>query len=80
MPPIFHFQNFDHKLLGIFISLRLHSTFFVLGINLLSSVQSGENLDPIPPINGSVHILCTIITNFIASATEAEIEAVFRNA
>ena len=37
------------------------------------------NLDPVPPWNGAVHVLCTIIANVITSVTEAEIAVVFKN-
>ena len=37
------------------------------------------NLDPPPPWNGAVHVLCHILLQVMASATEAEIGAVFKN-
>ena len=37
------------------------------------------NIDPPPPWNGAVHVVCSIIANVMSSATEAEIAAVFKS-
>ena len=49
-----------HKLLGILIS-SIPQHISAPGHTPTISIQHGENLEPIPPINGVMHILWTII-------------------
>ena len=54
------------------------------GYFFLSDPMSQEELanpdSPLPKINGAIHIICTILQNVMASATEAEVGALFHNA
>ena len=80
MPLTFSSRKRVHVLAGYFYLSSTPQHISAPVHNPTVSVQQGEDLEPIPPINDAVHILCTIIKNVIASATEAEIKAVFRNA
>jgi hypothetical protein len=50
------------------------------GIFFLSSKPTTATNAPIPPLNGPIHIVSTILRNIMASATEAEAGACFLNA
>ena len=75
--------------------LRIHSDASYLSVRVARSRSAGcfylpdpspasdfNHTDPatdLPPINGSVHILCTILKNVIVSATKTEVGVVFIN-
>ena len=47
--------------------------YFVLGTNSKTPIQET------PPVNGPVYLKCSIMRNFLESATEAELGCLFKN-
>ena len=74
--PILHFTRSS-------IILRIHNDASYLSVTKARSRAAGffymSNDCESPPINGSIHVLCAILKNVMASATEAEMGTVFVN-
>lgn len=50
--------------------------YFYMGDTVPDDIATG----PLPPLNGAIHIVSSILSNVMASATEAEVGALFHNA
>ena len=58
---------------------RTAGFFYLLDPSPAPAFNHTDAATNLPPINGAVHVLCTILKNVVASATEAEVGAVFVN-